>query len=127
MPYGTTTISVEQKTRTAARFEYDQAGLARLVIGDPSTAVAVSLSLNANDLDQLLAQGARLLDHMMDHHAIGVDTLNARNAAAMERLAHVMTEPVQDRTSSAERAELHRLALLEVQKVREARQRGEYA
>lgn len=127
MPYGTSTLSVEQKAHAAVRFEYDEVGLARLVIGDGATPLSLSLSMNANDLEQLLAQGARLLDHMMDVQAIGVDTLNQRNAAAVERLGHLVAAPPVKRMSEAEAAELRRLAILEVQKVRDAKARGEYA
>lgn len=127
MPYGTSTLSVEQKARAGVRFEYDERGLAALVIGDATTPLSLSMTLNASELEILLSQGAKVLDHMMATNAIGVDTLNQRNHAAIRRLEHVTGDQPKQRMSSAEKAEQRRQAIAEIRKVREAKQRGDYA
>lgn len=137
MPTGTATLTASAQAPARIAITLDESvGLARVSVDWVNSPLDLSTSLNASALYDLLGDGSRVLERMYELGGIGITTLDDRHSAEIDRVAHALsTKPRLRRTTpmppglppaDTPKHELHRLALAEMAKFKEARRRGDF-
>lgn len=86
---GIARVRYSSKSHTVARLRYDKE--LQLAVLTVSGDLEVELNLRSDQLEQLLSDGARVLDRMLeDPGAIGNETLAERQRRAIDRLEHLL-------------------------------------